>query len=193
LDESLPVFPGLPDCPQPLPTGPGPQLPGPTPGPVPHFRRTDPGSLRSGHHPGKELLPGHCHGHGPALLCRNHGLPENAAPEPGPMNNPPLVLGILAHFFMISGCLIMFLGVLGTIFLGDLFQRFHASTKSTVSGAMAILVGLSLWSGNWSFILKFLVILIFLVFTAPIVAHMLAISRLGKDALDSLDEQEVEP
>ncbi len=104
------------------------------------------------------------------------------------MAMPSLPLAIMAHFFMVSGALIMFFGMLGMIILPDLFLRFHAATKCGVSGALCILVGLSIWSGSPSFILKFAVILFFLIFTAPIIAHMLAISRLGEDASGPQEE-----
>jgi multicomponent Na+:H+ antiporter subunit G len=105
------------------------------------------------------------------------------------MESPALLTSIIAHFFMVSGALIMFFGMLGMIILKDLFQRFHAATKCGVSGALCMLVGLSVWSGSIGFILKFAVILFFLIFTAPIIAHMLAISRLGEDAADAEEEE----
>ncbi len=98
------------------------------------------------------------------------------------MDTPILPIAILVHLFMITGSLIMFFGVIGMIILPDLFLRFHAATKCGVSGALCILIGLSVWAGSTSFILKFAVILFFLLFTSPIIAHMLAISRLGEDA-----------
>ena len=104
------------------------------------------------------------------------------------MDAPSLPTAILAHFFMISGALIMFFGMVGMIILRDLFLRFHAATKCGVSGTFCILVGLSIWSASISFILKFAVILFFLIFTAPIIAHMLAISRLGEDATEAQEE-----
>jgi len=104
------------------------------------------------------------------------------------MQSPSLPATILAHLFLTGGAVIMFFGMLGMIILKDLFLRFHAATKCGVSGALCILVGLSIWSGDVGFILKFTVILFFLVFTAPIIAHMLAISRLGDDAANPWEE-----
>ena len=98
------------------------------------------------------------------------------------MDMPILPITILVHLFMITGSLIMFFGVVGMIILPNLFLRFHAATKCGVSGALCILIGLSIWAGSTGFILKFAVILFFLLFTSPIIAHMLAISRLGEDA-----------
>lgn len=99
-----------------------------------------------------------------------------------------LVMTIIVHVFMICGSLIMFFGMLGMILLPDLFLRFHAATKCGVSGALCILVGLSIQAGSFSFILKFIVILFFLLFTSPIIAHMLAISRLGEEAREDPEE-----
>ncbi len=106
------------------------------------------------------------------------------------METPAMPLAILAHLFMISGALIMFFGMLGMIILPDLFLRFHAATKCGVSGTLCILVGLSIWAGSISFILKFSVILFFIIFTAPIIAHMLAISLLGEDAAEELEDED---
>ena len=106
------------------------------------------------------------------------------------MENPALPVTLIVHLLMISGSLIMFFGMLGMIILPDLFLRFHAATKCGVSGALCILVGLSIWSGSTSFILKFTVILFFFIFTSPIIAHMLAISRLGEEANDVQEEED---
>ena len=106
------------------------------------------------------------------------------------MLTPSLPIAVLAHFFLISGAAIMFFGMLGMIILPDLFLRFHAATKCGVSAALCMLAGLSIWSGSVSFILKFTVILFFLIFTAPIIAHMLAISRLGEDARNEPQEDD---
>lgn len=96
---------------------------------------------------------------------------------------------VLAHFFLICGAVIMFFGALGMIMLRDLFLRFHAATKCGVSGAFCMFVGLSFWSGSLSFALKFGVILFFFVFTAPIIAHMLAISRFEDDAAHYAEDE----
>lgn len=106
------------------------------------------------------------------------------------MENPALPVALIVHLLMISGSLIMFFGMLGMIILPDLFLRFHAATKCGVSGALCMLVGLSIWSGSISFILKFAVILFFFIFTSPIIAHMLAISRLGEEANDVEEEED---
>ena len=106
------------------------------------------------------------------------------------MESPAWPLALIAHLLMISGSAIMFFGMVGMIILPNLFLRFHAATKCGVSGALCMLVGLSVWSGSLQFILKFSVILFFIIFTSPIIAHMLAISRLGEDAGDEEEDEE---
>lgn len=96
----------------------------------------------------------------------------------------------LAWFFIVSGLILMFFGALGTIVLGDLFQRFHASTKCGVSGTLTLLLGLSLFSGQLDFALKFLVIIVFTVISEPMVAHIVALSKMQEHALDEAEDAE---
>ncbi len=89
-----------------------------------------------------------------------------------------MILTVLSWIFTVSGLAIMFFGALGTIILPDLFQRFHAATKCGVSGAFSLIIGLSLYTARGEFALKFLVIVLFLIITSPLVAHMLAVSSI---------------
>jgi multicomponent Na+:H+ antiporter subunit G len=97
-------------------------------------------------------------------------------------------ISVVVHILMLCGSIIMVFGVVGMIILPDLFLRFHAATKCGVSGTLCILVALSIRAGSPGFILKFIVILFFFIFTSPIIAHMLAISRLGEDANDDQED-----
>lgn len=99
------------------------------------------------------------------------------------------MMQIFAWISITTGLVIMFFGVLGTIILPDLFQRFHASTKCGVSGAFSLIIGLSLYTADLQFIMKFLVIVFFLIITSPLVAHMLAVSRMEHDNRDQEEEQ----
>ncbi len=99
-----------------------------------------------------------------------------------------ILLQILEGFFLISGLVLVFFGSLGSIILPDLFQRFHAATKCGVSGSISIIIGLALGARQTDFSLKFVVIVIFLVFTAPIVAHVLAVSRMDERVRDDNDD-----
>ncbi len=91
---------------------------------------------------------------------------------------------VISWILLGTGLFIMFFGALGTIILPDLFQRFHASTKCAVSGAFSLLLGMAFYANNIHFSVKFFIIAIFIIITSPLVAHMLAISRME-------DEKEV--
>ncbi len=95
-----------------------------------------------------------------------------------------------AWFFIVTGLIIMFFGALGMIILKDLFQRFHASTKCEVSGAFSLLIGLMLYAGELEFTMKTVVIVLFLIITSPLVAHMLAVSRTRHQPQESEEEHE---
>ena len=82
---------------------------------------------------------------------------------------------MIAWFFLITGMVIMFFGVLGMIILPEFLLRIHASTKCGVTGAVNILIGLSIMSGGIDFLFKLLLIIIFLFCTTPLVAHVLAV------------------
>ena len=75
----------------------------------------------------------------------------------------------------------MFFGVLGMIILPDFLLRIHASTKCGVTGAVSVLLGFAIYSGQLSMIIRLSLIICFLFFTAPIVAHILGVYHLSKD------------
>jgi monovalent cation/proton antiporter MnhG/PhaG subunit len=83
---------------------------------------------------------------------------------------------IIAYFFMIIGILIMVFGTLANIFLKDLFLRIHAMTKCSFTGPAAFLIGLIIYVFKLSFFVKFLLLILFLFFTGPIVSNVIAVS-----------------
>ena len=85
---------------------------------------------------------------------------------------------ILSWILIGIGLVIMGFGALGTVILPDLFQRFHASTKCGVSGAFSLIIGLAVNSGSLEYIMKYFVIFLFLFITSPLIAHILALSRI---------------
>ena len=99
-----------------------------------------------------------------------------------------MIMTIVSWVFIITGLVIMFFGVLGTIILPDLFQRFHASTKCGVSGAFSLIIGLTLYTANWGYAMKFLVIVLFLIITSPLIAHMLAVSSIQGDIRETEED-----
>ncbi len=97
---------------------------------------------------------------------------------------------VIAWIFIISGLVIVFFGALGTIILPDLFQRFHASTKCGVSGTFSLLIGLAVYSASVEYSMKFLVIVLFIIITTPLVAHMLALSKMGYSGTEEKEEEQ---
>lgn len=95
---------------------------------------------------------------------------------------------IISWLLMGIGLVIMGFGALGTIILPDLFQRFHASTKCGVSGAFSLIIGLAVYSGSLEYVMKYIVIILFLIITSPLIAHMLALSRIPEDPKSSEED-----
>ena len=84
----------------------------------------------------------------------------------------------MSTLFMATGLGLMFFGVLGVIILPDIFLRLHASTKCGVTGATTFLIGLMLRSETLESVARLVLILAFLLFTAPLVPHILAVAYL---------------
>lgn len=99
------------------------------------------------------------------------------------------MLTAIAWISIIIGLVIMFFGALGMIILPDLFQRFHASTKCGVSGAFSLLIGLALHASSLEYSIKFFVIVLFLIITTPLVAHLLALSKMEHSVTDAQEEE----
>lgn len=88
------------------------------------------------------------------------------------------IISILSYFFIGLGLLLMLIGIIQTIILPDLFLRLHAATKCTVTGAGTVIIGFMFYSGSLGYIIKLLLILVFLFFTSPIISHLIGISAI---------------
>lgn len=86
---------------------------------------------------------------------------------------------MISYFFIVSGLIIMFFGVLGMIILPDFLLRIHASTKCGVTGAVSILIGFAGYSESAGMIVRILLIIVFLFSTAPLVAHLLGVYHIS--------------
>ena len=90
---------------------------------------------------------------------------------PAPYN--VLSRSVVGLTFMSIGVFFVFLGSLGLVRMPDLYCRMQTATKVTTLGALSMLIGVSILDNNLSFILKSLVIGVFLLMTAPISASVL--------------------
>jgi len=85
------------------------------------------------------------------------------------MNN---ILEIAGGILLVIGSIFLFLGALGIYRMPDVYNRLQAGTKATTLGAMSSILGIGLLSPGW--IMKILIIIIFIAFSNPISSHALA-------------------
>lgn len=79
---------------------------------------------------------------------------------------------IVAGFLIIGG-LFGVIGALGVVRLPDVLIRMHASTKTVTLGCGLIIVGAAVFFGSSQIIVRAVAIIVFLLLTAPIAAHMI--------------------
>ena len=85
-----------------------------------------------------------------------------------------MILDILSWISIGIGIVFVMVGSLGLIRMPDLFTRLHASSVADTAGASFMLLGFMLQAGLSLVTLKLVLILVFLLFTAPTAAHALA-------------------
>jgi len=71
------------------------------------------------------------------------------------------------------GALWMLVAAIGVARMPDLFQRMHASTKSTTLGLALLMLGASLHFGAVHITARALAVVVFYFITAPVAAHVL--------------------
>jgi len=82
------------------------------------------------------------------------------------------ILQYLGMAFVFIGSLFFLFGTLGLLRMPDLYNRMQASTKTTTLGVLSFLLGIGLMELQW--IIKLLIIALFVVLTAPVGASALA-------------------
>lgn len=101
------------------------------------------------------------------------------------------VLAFVSGIFLITGGLFGILGGIGLLRFPDFYSRLHAAGITDTLCAFLIIVGLMIQAGLALISIKLLLILIFMVFTAPTASHALA--RAGLAAGDDPNTVEEEP
>lgn len=84
---------------------------------------------------------------------------------------------IVSYIFLVIGGLFYLLGGLGILRMPDTFNRIQAGTKATTLGAFSILLGVGLYSTidhGFSWILKIVLIIMFIAISNPIGSSVLA-------------------
>jgi len=78
----------------------------------------------------------------------------------------------LGMFFLLVGGIFLFLGGLGIFRMPDAYNRLQAGTKATTLGGMSVILAVGLLEPGW--IVKTLVLVLFIAFSNPISSHALA-------------------
>ncbi len=82
------------------------------------------------------------------------------------------VLTYLGYILIVIGAIFLFLGGLGIVRLPDIYSRLQAGTKASTLGAMSLILGVGFLNPAW--LVKSLVIVIFIALSNPISSHALA-------------------
>ncbi|HET9529552.1 MAG TPA: monovalent cation/H(+) antiporter subunit G [Blastocatellia bacterium] len=74
---------------------------------------------------------------------------------------------------MIIGALFLLLAGVGVIRMPDLFMRMQAATKASTLGVGCTLVAVMVYFGSFGVAIRALLVIAFLLLTAPVAAHMI--------------------
>ncbi|HPJ01902.1 MAG TPA: monovalent cation/H(+) antiporter subunit G [Candidatus Limiplasma sp.] len=81
-------------------------------------------------------------------------------------------MNIIGNIFMILGGVFLALGGFGVFRMPDVFNRIQAGTKATTLGAFSMLLGVGLANPSW--LIKSLLIIVFIAVTNPVGSSALA-------------------
>jgi multicomponent Na+:H+ antiporter subunit G len=83
-----------------------------------------------------------------------------------------MMLDILGGLLLVAGAAFLLFGGLGLVRMPDLYNRIQAGTKTTTLGSLLVLAGAACIEPAWGW--KLLLIGVFLLFTNPLSAQVLA-------------------
>ncbi len=90
------------------------------------------------------------------------------------LNSTYSLQNVSVIFFILLGCFFLSVGTLGLLRLPDVYNRLHATSKSTTLGAASIFFSGFLYYGFQGMGLTSLVGVLFLFLTAPTGSHMIS-------------------
>ncbi len=79
---------------------------------------------------------------------------------------------VVGKILVLIGSIFLFLGSLGIFRMPDVYNRLQAGTKATTLGALSLILGVGFMNG--SFLVKSIVLIIFIVLTNPISSSTIA-------------------
>jgi len=83
------------------------------------------------------------------------------------------MIPILAAALMLAGTAFMAVAAIGLLRLPDLYTRTHAITKAGTLGIGLLLIGVTVHMSDLSFTTRAIVVILFVLLTAPVAAHMI--------------------
>lgn len=98
-----------------------------------------------------------------------------------------VVLEIISFALMGLGSVMLVIGGIGLVRLGDVFSRMHAAGIIDTLGVGAVLAGLMIQAGLGIVTIKLVLIMVFILFTSPTATHALARAALHGGAPPQLD------
>lgn len=106
-----------------------------------------------------------------------------------------LLVDLIGGLLLILGTSFLLFGGLGLVRMPDVFNRIQAGSKTTTLGTLLTLAGAAVLQPQWGW--KLLLIGVFLIFTNPIsaqllasVAHKKGVKKSALTKVDKLDEDE---
>ncbi|MCG8429353.1 MAG: monovalent cation/H(+) antiporter subunit G [Chromatiales bacterium] len=103
------------------------------------------------------------------------------------------LLDFIGGLLLVTGSTFLLFGGLGLVRMPDLFNRIQAGAKTTTLGTLLILLGMFFLQPQWG--LKLLLIGLFILFTNPIsaqvlarAAHRVGTEKCAKTTVDRLEE-----
>ncbi|QOC22153.1 monovalent cation/H(+) antiporter subunit G [Wenzhouxiangella sp. AB-CW3] len=102
-------------------------------------------------------------------------------------------INILSWILMLTGGAAGVIGGIGLLRLPDFYTRLHAAGVTETLCALAILLGLALQTGLSLVTIKLVLILVFLLFTAPTATHALARAAMVDEVEPEVIDNETGP
>ncbi len=82
------------------------------------------------------------------------------------------IMEIIGGILILIGSIFLFLGALGIYRMPDIYNRLQAGTKATTLGAMSLILGVGFLETSW--MMKALILIIFIAYSNPLSSHALA-------------------
>lgn len=83
------------------------------------------------------------------------------------------MIEIISGVFLLLGSIFILLSAIGLLRMPDLFTRMSATTKASTLGIGLVLTGTAIFWGDIGIAARALSIIIFLLLTAPVAAHII--------------------